>query len=190
MIDVVLILGLVAFSYFGWKKGFVKTLLGFASTIISLVFSIVLYNPIAQLISKSFIGDFVRENAYDFLSKSLQNGEQLLKTDIKVETASMLVINTISFVVVIILTKILVGVLTKVLDLAAKFPVIKQANKILGAAVGLISGLLTCYIIIGVLKNLSANDTVSQIVEGIENSAIAVKFYDSNFVSDILSKYL
>ena len=187
MTDIILILILIVFLYSGWKRGLVKTLLELASTLISLVLSMIFYNPISKFINESPLGEFVRENVYKILT---EQGEQLLKTDAAVENASVAVINTISFIIIIILAKILVTVLSEVLNIAAKFPVIKQANKLLGATIGLVSGLLTCYIVIGVLKNLSANAAVSQIIESIKNSAFAVKFYDNNFVSDMLSKYL
>lgn len=187
MTDIILILILIAFSYFGWKKGLVKTLLGLASTIISLVLSMILYNPISKFLEESPLGDLIRKNVYKLLT---ERGEQLLKTDIAVETASMAVVNTISFIIIIILAKILVVLLSEVLNIASKFPIIKQANKLLGAVIGLVSGLLTCYIVIGILKNLSTYDPVLQIIEGIENSAFAVKFYDNNIVSDMLAKYI
>ena len=187
MIDIVLAIVLVLFAYLGWKKGLLKTLLGLASTVVSLVLSMILYNPVSAFIAKSSFGDFIRENVYEFLSKQ---GEKLLQTDLAVETASTLVINTVSFIAIIILSKILVTILSNVLNIASKLPVIKQANKLLGGVIGILSGLLTCYIVIGVLKNLSANETVSQIIKGIENSSFAIKFYENNFVSDMLSKFI
>ncbi len=187
MTDIILIFILVLFAYDGWKRGFVKKLLGLVSTVISLIFSIILYNPISKFISESSLGAFVRENVYNFLQ---EKGEQLLKTDVAVETASTIIINTISFIIIIILAKILVTILSEVLNIASKFPVIKQANKVLGMAIGLVSGLLICYIAIGVMKNLSANATVSQILESIKSSSIAVRFYDNNIVADVLTKIM
>ncbi len=187
MADFILILVLVLFALDGWKKGFIRTLLNLSSTVISLVFGIILYNPISKLLRESSLGDFVEENVYEFLLKS---GEELLKTDIAVKTASSIVVNTISFIMVIILAKIFITILSKVLNIAARFPVIKQANKVLGVIVGIFSGLIVCYIAVGVIKNLSSNEIISQINESIESSSLAIKFYEGNFVADILAKIM
>lgn len=187
MADLILILILIAFSYHGWKKGFIKTLIDLTSTLISLVLSMILYNPISSFIKESPLGELVREKTYSFMEMSLENGEKLLLTDSAVESASSVVIYAISFIAIIIISKILIVVLAKVLDIASKFPVIKQANKILGTAVGLLSGLLICYIAVGVMSNFTTSDTIIKVVENIESSMLAVKLYENNIVSDILT---
>ncbi|MBQ3023102.1 MAG: CvpA family protein [Clostridia bacterium] len=186
MADIVLILILALFAYRGGKKGFVKTLLGIVSTLISLIFSMILYNPISKFLYMSSFGNGVKDYVYEFLVKNTESTSQLLENDVAVESASMLVMNVISFIIVIILAKIFTIILANILNITAKFPIIKQANKLLGMIAGFFSGLLICYIACGVLKTFSADF----IKESILNSLVAIKLYENNIVFSMLSNFV
>ncbi len=186
MADIIFIAILIIFAYLGAKKGLVKTLVGIASTVLSVILSMLLYNPVSKILYESSFGDSVKESVREFLAGKAEGAAKLLITDAAVETASVLVMNIISFVVVIIASKVLIILLSKILNIAAKFPVIKQANRLLGMLAGIISGILVCYIAIGIIMTLSPEGNVLAIKENIENSYLAVKLYDKNIIYGIL----
>lgn len=186
MADIILIAILIIFAYTGAKRGLIKTLVGIASTVLSLVLSMLLYNPVSKMLSESAFGENVKEYVREFLMAEAEGAAKLLITDAAVDTASLLVMNVISFVVVIVVSKILIIVLSKVLNIAAKLPVIKQANKLLGMVAGVLSGLLVCYIITGIIMALSPEGNILLMKESIENSYLAIKLCDKNFIYGIL----
>ena len=55
MADIILILIIAIFAYSGARRGLVKTIFGVASTLLSLVLSIMLYNPVSRMIYNSRI---------------------------------------------------------------------------------------------------------------------------------------
>ena len=92
-----------------------------------------------------------------------------------------IVINIISMVVVFILIFAVLAIIARILNVVAKLPVINTLNKLLGAATGAIWGLLLTWLILGVVViYFSANTTVN-VVELLENSAIAGPLHDTNF---------
>ena len=186
MADIIFIAVLILFAYLGAKKGLIKTLVGIASTVLSVILSMLLYNPISKILYDSSLGDSVKEYVREFLTGKAEGAAKLLITDAAVETASVLVMNIISFVVVIIASKILIILLSKILNIAAKFPIIKQANKLLGMIAGIISGILVCYIAVGVIMTLSSEGNAFVIKESIENSYLAIKLCDKNIIYGIL----
>lgn len=189
MADIVLIVTVAFFTYWGAKRGLIKTLVGTVSTLISLVLSVLLYRPVSQALYNSSAGDSVREFVTGFLAEKMHNGIQPFMLDGAVETATSLVINVISFVLVIIAVKLIVIILANILNIAAKLPVIKQANKLLGMAAGALSGILACYIIAGVIAALDAEGSISLVQESIKNSYLVINMYDNNFIADILSGF-
>ena len=190
MADIILIAVLVIFAAMGAKKGLISTLVGVASTVLSLLLSLMLYNPVSKALFESQFGVNVKEFVHEMLLKNAEGAAKLLVTDATVEAASMLVMNVISFVAVILISKIAIMIVSHVLNFAAKLPVIKQANKLLGMVAGVLSGLLVCYIALGVIKALSPDGTALLLKDSIENSILAFQMYSDNIVFDALSSFM
>lgn len=89
------------------------------------------------------------------ISKRANDGEQALKEGITEKAAkpvSYAISYAICFVVLFLVSLLLLWILRHVLDLAAKLPVIKTANKILGLAVGAVLGILIVWVLSAMLK--------------------------------------
>jgi len=177
MADLFLIVVLILFSLWGYKRGFIRTIVGFMSTLISLIVTTFLYSPIASFIYNIGIGDLIKTALID----AMENGA---------EPTSMIIVNIISFLLIIIVIKILLSVLVNSLNLIAKLPIIKQANALLGLCTGFLSGLLISYIAIGIIGALSGNDFVFSMQQHIRTSYIAEMMYEGNIVTNILSKIM
>lgn len=179
MADLFLIVVLILFSLWGYKRGFIRTIVGFMSTLISLIVTTFLYSPIASFIYNIGIGDLIKTALID----AMENGAEPTST-------SMIIVNIISFLLIIIVIKILLSVLVNSLNLIAKLPIIKQANALLGLCTGFLSGLLISYIAIGIIGALSGNDFVFSMQQHIRTSYIAELMYEGNIVTKILSKIM
>ena len=189
MADLIIIVTLLIFTLLGMKKGFISTLLGFASTIISFVLTSVVYKPVAAILYASPLGEIARSVVEKSLTENVKGGEFLAKTA-AVESGAMLIINALTFVLIIILVKVLVSLLVGVAKIASKIPLIKQANSLLGGAIGLISGAFITYIVIGVLITLGDSGTWTVAAESIRESSLASFFASGNLVSELVNSVL
>ena len=187
MADIALVLIIALFMILGSKKGLIRTLVGAASTLVSLVLSMLLYRPVSQALYNSSFGDSVRAYVHELLTKNVHGGAQMLINDAAVEAAAILIMNVISFVAVILIVKIIVMLFASIANITAKLPVLKQANSLLGMAAGALSGIIVCYIAIGVIAALGGNEALSAAAESIEKSYLAINLYNGNIVADILS---
>lgn len=196
MADIILILVIVLSAYTGSKRGFIRSLVGMASTIASLFISMILYNPVSNYMYNSSIGKSIEEAVAKFFEKNppvettqipslLSNGAQAI-TDGATKTVTLIIIGILSFILVAVLSKLVIKVIMVVMNVASKLPIIKQANSLLGAFVGAISGALVCYVFIGVIATLEANQSTMLITEMIKKSNIAILFYYDNYIANIL----
>lgn len=190
MADIILIVIIAFFAYMGAKHGLIKTLFGAVSTLISLVLSMLLYRPVSELLYNSTFGNSIKEFAGKLLAERMEQTAQLFLLDKAVETTAVLVMNVISFVIVIVAVKLIVIILANVLNIASKLPVIKQANKLFGMVAGALSGILVCYIIIGIVAALGGEENVSALQESIKSSFLAVNMYNNNLIKDVLSGFI
>ena len=166
MADIVLILVLFLFTLWGIKRGFISSLLGVASTIVSFLLTTLLYKPVARILFVSPVGDF---------AQSLIATESELPEAVSLAGAKIIV-DVIAFLLVIILVKIVLSVFTKIGKLASKIPVVKQADKLLGGILGLVSGVVFSYIVICIIVALGENDIMYEAAESIQNSSVASAF--------------
>ncbi len=190
MADIILIIVLIIFAATGANRGLIKTLVGMTSTALSLVLSMILYSPISKALYESSFGDSVKEYVGELLMERAEGAAKLLVTDVTISAASTLAMNVIAFLIVIFVAKFGITFVSKILNVAAKFPVIKQANKLLGMVVGFVSGLLVCYIVAGVIKPISAEGNLLIIKESIEDSLLAINLYSNNIVADLLMQFM
>lgn len=197
MADIILILVIVLSAYTGSKRGFIRSLVGMASTIASLFISMILYNPVSNYIYNSSFGKNIEEAVAKFFEKNppvettqipslLSNGAQAI-TDGATKTVTLIIIGILSFILVAVLSKLVIKVVMIIMNVASKLPIIKQANSLLGAVVGAISGALVCYVFIGVIATLEASQSTMLITEMIKKSNIAILFYYDNYIANMLT---
>ena len=215
--DIIVILILVVCTYFYYHKGLVHTLLGFCSTLFSVVLSRLLSPFVADFFRKTAIFDSIRDYVKtsiisnnsatgsdfinsltipDFLKNSImQNNNssgfgKFNVTNIQDYVSSYIasfIISIISMIVVFIILFILFKFLSKTLNIIARIPVIKTANKLGGGILGFAQGVLIIWIGLAVLTMLYGKPMFNGAVESVSNSLIACKFYDSNILINGLS---
>ena len=189
MADIILALVIAVFALRGAKRGFARSVVGVISTVLSIAVSIFLYHGVAEIIYTSPIGETVRKGIEGFLAENTSGAMSgLINMQGGIDALTMLSVNAISFAVVIILSKIIVSFVAGTVNVAARLPIIKQANSLLGMAVGILSGCVFCYIAAGVLSAMGAN--FPSVIEMIENSIVARIFYENNLITNILSAFI
>jgi uncharacterized membrane protein required for colicin V production len=97
-----------------------------------------------------------------------------------------IVINVISMIAVFILIFIGLMFLTRLLDIIAKLPILNSLNKLLGAGIGAVWGLLLTWLILAVVVLYFSANTNTDMVNLLETSAIAKPLHESNFMLNSL----
>lgn len=205
MLADICVLAIVAFfTWSGYKSGFMKSFVRVASYIISLAISFFLYPVISDLLIKTPIYDklveiigqkYIAENfadsmgqgSFGILSKYVNDGVQSVALGIS-ESIALLIINILAFVIILILSKIIIRVVGNLLGLFTKLPIIKQFNRLGGAVLGGLIGVLVLYILSAVLILFSPIDPQSRLTYEIENSTFASEIYENNIILDFLGK--
>lgn len=190
MADLILICFIALFAFIGMKRGFIKTIVGLASTLISLALTLLAYPVVSDLLHKLGVGEAITEIIIGVISKNEQVNLGLGIMEKTAEASSVVVVNVISFIAVIIFAKFILTLLIKSLNIITKLPVIKQANALLGMVMGVLSGILISYTLIGVLAALNDNNVILVVKEHLDSSLIAVLMYRDNAITEVLSKFV
>lgn len=190
MVDLILIAFISLCAYSGFKRGFIKSVVSFASMLISLLLTSFLYRPVAVLLYNTKIGDLARSFSLDVLEgKAGDRMDPVILTK-TADAMSVMIVNLLSFIAVILVIKITLGIISKSLNLISKLPIIKQANSLLGLIIGLISGVLIAYIVIGLVAAFDEFNAFSSICQQIEDSVFAVALFDNNKITKLISSLI
>ncbi len=197
-----ILIGIIAvFVIVGSVRGFVKSLFGLGSIVLSLVLALTLYPVVSDVIEKSPVGDFIYESVENIFGQDknkpiVEEEQQLLPDIIKepinaaTENAKQAVsksvadaaINIVGMLAVFLLVKILIWILAKVLDIMTRLPIIHGCNKFLGAVFGGVSGVLIAYLLLGALTFTTILNTTSELGLTVQNSLLVSQMYENNIL--------
>ncbi len=213
LLDIIFLAIIIVCVIYGAKRGIIKTVLGLSSMIISIAAAIWLYEPFMELISKneaiaSVIASF-RENIKAAMLPSPQYlydpavtettgkipalfasliGSDIISqgTEAAATAVADAVVYLITVVIFIIVIKILISIIFKVFNLAAKLPVIKQANKLVGGFLGLVIGIFVCWIAAAALSMFIGQEGTGWIIDNVETSIFAKHLFTTNIIFSTL----
>ena len=104
--------------------------------------------------------------------------------------AAKIVCALIAFVIVFVLVLVLMQVAKGALKIAVNLPLVKQADKIGGIAIGFVQGALFILVALLFVSIFSSYSCMQTIVREIEKSTITNFIYESNLIGEIISKLL
>ena len=84
------------------------------------------------------------------------------------------------------MTKLLVSLLFKVFNIAAKLPIIKQANGLVGGVLGAVIGIFVCWIVAAVMTMFIGQEGTGWIIDNVESSKFARHLFDTNIIFTVL----
>lgn len=192
--DVFVFAFVLLFVWFGYKSGLIRTVFGFLSYFISIGISVIIYPYISKALSENrMVVDYIGK-IEDKIHIGGLYGEGFLEkfflsyvNDATSSVVSSLLVNILAFLLVLVISRIFLGVISRGLNLFAKLPVISSVNRIGGAVFGGLKSILILYIIFAVLIFIPSVAS-DKIVDNINESHIANKFYTENIIVDILGK--
>lgn len=201
--------------FFGFKKGFLRTVTGLAAMILSLILAVTLYPYATDLVMKTPIYDTVYENTAsvinvpeeqtdsvadygtgklnlprDFtnnLEKQIDAAGDAAKNTVA-DTVASAVIKIVSMLCVFLLARILLMFITAVAGLVKKLPIIGFGDSLLGALFGLFRGLLIVYIALAFAAFAASVAPDSAFVRAVKYSEFAKVMYNDNVLLDFAYK--
>ena len=208
VLDLIFVLILAICVIIGLKQGFVRSLLGIASLFVSIIVAVYLYKPFIDLLygipAVSGVIDSIVASIKNAILATLGSGgpENLppflgmfigdtvaAGNEMIAETLAEAAFSCILVIIFIILVRIAIAVLIKALNLFTKLPVIKQFNGLLGGIMGLITGIIICYIAATVLFVWSNAENGAWINEALASSGIAKHFFETNTLISSVFKH-
>ncbi len=106
------------------------------------------------------------------------------------ESVAHFIIEGIAFFVALVFAGIVSRYLVSLLDLVSHLPVIHGANKMLGAAAGILKGLVIVWLAFYILALCAASEPGIQILTYVEESPILLYLYNNNILLQIIMKFL
>lgn len=186
VIDIVLIVFLFAFVFWGTKCGMARMIFSAVSSILALVAGYILYKPISSVLEKLEVAD-------GLAGKMAENGimERLpgIMRDIPMvssavddmyRSAATAAVGVMSFVAVVIVVKLVLFLISAIIGLASNLPVVHQANGLVGGLIGFGIGILFTLLIFTVLSALEAFGKIDVMSAWLDGSYIASLIYNNN----------
>lgn len=208
ILDLIFMLIIAVSVIIGIKQGFVRSLLGIASLFVSIIAAVYLYQPFIDLLYGipvvsgvidsiiesiknailSALGSGTVENLPPFLGTFMGNkiaeGNEMIALALAEAAFSCMLV-----IIFIILVRIAIAILVKALNLFTKLPVIKQFNGLLGGIMGLVTGIIICYIAATVLFVWSNAANGTWVNEALASSGIAKHFFETNALISSVFKH-
>lgn len=202
MADIIIFLIIGGFALLGFKKGFVRSVVGILSLAASAVLAWLLYPVVSDILTSIGIKMALTENIQGSLGEYIGGGGELsmLPQGIRAaiesgraelissaaDTAAQIALNIIAFIAVLIVSRIIIWLAVRLLNIIAKLPVIGLFNRAAGMLLGALQGVAVVYIILTVIYATAPMDGGTEINSMIEESALASVMYENNPIVDVV----
>ena len=202
ILDLIVILIIALFTFIGYKQGLIKSAIKIASFFIAIIIALVLYKPVSTLIiNNTTIDDKIENTIIEKITPEGMKPEDEASQATKIpqgfiveannsikdiaNTTTIKIIEVCTVLVLYIIARIALKFVAALGDLIAKFPILKQFNKLGGTIFGLIKGLLIVYVILAVVYLISPllkENTSNKI----EKSMLTKNMYNNNLITKII----
>ncbi|MDD4439205.1 MAG: CvpA family protein [Tissierellia bacterium] len=206
IIDVIIVIFAGYLFFQGYRKGFILTVFDTLGVVISFFLSREMYH---------FAEDFLLNNTklfvklHDYfeakLSTSTFNNIGKIPVELQkfvnnimaseasdtfaifVDNMSLLVIRSISFVVTFLAIYAILLILTTIINTVMKLPLLNITNRLLGAIMGIVKGVILLYLIFALSTPLISFMQDKPLAQSVLNSESSKIFYDNNIILNYLS---
>ena len=202
VVDLIIIAIVLLSTFLAYQKGLIKLAIQLCAFVIAIVVTVLLYQPISNLVVNTTgidetIEDAIYEKANDVMQEATNEDEltdeiaTVAKEGMLPQTARTLAVNIVTGGVAIILfvaIKIALRFVSFLTDAITKLPIIEQFNKIGGLAYGLLRGILIIYVILFILtipEQINPENTINQ---NINQSYLGKTMYENNILNVFFNK--
>lgn len=206
IIDILALVMLLWCGRYFSKKGLIYSVLNACSFLISVMTTFFFYEKFALFLKNGPLGklltdalsvrvaeEMVQANGGyikgipKFIQDIVLKSEEIVSSGAVViaEMITGLLLTILAIILLFILSKIVVSLLIKLIDVCAKLPFLKQANKSLGFICGILIGVVWLYVILAVISFFSFTKPIAGIVNFIEMSRYVIEMYNNNFILNL-----
>ena len=190
ILDIVSALILLIFIKFGIKKGGAKSILELLSFVVTIIAVILFKDVVTAACLKleivqnwiSNLTEFLKAKAIEIASFASVFGSS--PADIATNLVSI-IINAAGFVITYLIVRLAFKILIKITDLIASLPLLKSANRLIGAIVGGIKGCIFIWLIMAVLLLFTATDFFSDFTSAVADSYLTKALYNHNILFNL-----
>lgn len=175
--DIVLLILLGLFAFWGWRSGFLKMGFGLLSFVIALVLGRILYPYCSSFLK----GTPVYQSLLDAAQNHMPSNMDIfgLAGDVSTYLAE-LALNVIAFLLVVVIVKLLLMIISKLLRLFASLPVIGLVNRLAGLVFGVLEGFLVVAVMLAAIYVIAPLRDNPVIGREIEKSVVVREWYLDN----------
>ncbi|MDL2220745.1 CvpA family protein, partial [Eubacteriales bacterium OttesenSCG-928-N14] len=91
-------------------------------------------------------------------------------------------LNIVAFILLFVLVRVILGVIINAADFKQSFPVLKHYDSLIGGIVGLLQGLLFCFVLFTLAPIVLSILNQQAITAYLDESLLGSFFYNSNFI--------
>lgn len=197
IVDLVIIAIILLSTYLAYKKGLVNLAIGLCAFIISIAVTVILYQPISNLVINmtnidETIENIIYEKTNDIMKTDKENDEltnsvvEMTKNEMLPETARILAINIVTGGVIVILfiaIKLTLRFVSAFANAVAKLPIIDQVNKAGGLVYGILRGAFIIYVLLVIAKVPAQMNPNNVVNENISQSCLGKTMYEHNILN-------
>lgn len=197
IVDLIIIAIVAVSTFLAYQKGLVNLAIGLCAFVVSIVITVILYQPISNLVIHvtsidEMIEDAIYEKANDILKKDEKQEDltnqviEMAKDEMLPETARNLAVNIVTGGVIILLfigVRITLTFVSAFANAVAKLPIIDQINKAGGLVYGALRGILILYVILLVMHIPTQINSNNAIYESIQQSYLGKTMYENNILN-------
>ena len=122
---------------------------------------------------------------YDYIEEIQEQGNTTVNTlvsPIISQRLTQIIFNAIIHIIVFIALFVVIRIVMSVTGIIGRLPVIHEANKLLGLAVGLIEGLLIVWVFFALLTAMGSTEWAANALSDISSSKLLSLIYDNNLI--------
>ncbi len=204
-LDILFIAVLLIAVWIGARRGFVRSIIGFLSLLLSIILATFFYQQFLDLVKNTpFLNQLqvqmtiaISQSVTPMLTENLETLPGFILRFIPqatisggVQTVSDWLAQSLTqvllYLVFILLLHIVLRICANLLLALTHLPVIRQCNKLLGAGFGAVTGILCCYLLAAIVFILSMNPAYSWVTQELSRSVICQYFYENNLMINLI----
>jgi uncharacterized membrane protein required for colicin V production len=195
-------LGIIGvFIFIDYRRGLVHALLKMASVLLTVIIAIALYPVISAVLRSTPLYGIINEamktmvgtggmnslNLPDFMNVHFTNVTDGI-TNTLAESLTAVVFNIIAFALVFFIVSAGFQILIRISKVITMLPVIRKFNKLGGAIIGGLKGVLVAWLVCFVMLSVSVAQSNAKLANDIDNSAIAGLLMKNGFTLNMMTR--
>lgn len=207
-IDIFLVLLVIAFTYFGYKKGLIEVAFKILSFFIAIIISIVLFKPVSYcIINFTPIDEHIHSYVYNtvsnhidnktpeksnlpasfahYIDKTIEETSKTIKDNVATAVSNSItstVVNILAFLIVFIISRFILIFVHLLSDTLAELPIVQEFNDVGGLLYGFLKATIIVFVTLAILSILPF-ENIKDIING---SYITLFLYNINPILWIL----